>query len=75
MTEPTRSTVVVTGAAGYVGRHVVSAVADLGFDAVAVVRPGRAEGVWFKERWAHHSHEPQRLDIVNRADQGVNLLE
>ncbi|KAA9111240.1 NAD-dependent epimerase/dehydratase family protein [Microbacterium rhizomatis] len=42
MREPsTRPSVVITGAAGYVGRHVVRAVADLGFDAVAVVRPGR----------------------------------
>lgn len=36
-----RGSVVVTGAAGYIGRHVVSAVADLGFDVLAVVRPGR----------------------------------
>lgn len=36
-----RRSVVVTGAAGYVGRHVVRAVADLGFMPVAVVRPGR----------------------------------
>ena len=41
MANPTGSTVVVTGAAGYIGRHVVAAVADLGFDVVAVVRPGR----------------------------------
>lgn len=33
--------VVITGAAGYVGRRVVSAVADLGYRPVAVVRPGR----------------------------------
>lgn len=31
-------TVVITGAGGYVGRHVVNAVADLGFQSVAIVR-------------------------------------
>lgn len=37
------STVIVTGAAGYVGRHVVRAVADLGFHPLALVRqnPGK----------------------------------
>jgi nucleoside-diphosphate-sugar epimerase len=34
-------TVIITGAGGYVGRHVVSAVADLGYDAVAIVREKR----------------------------------
>lgn len=33
-----RNSVVITGAGGYVGRHVVRAVADLGFDPVAIVR-------------------------------------
>lgn len=43
MREPsTRPSVVVTGAAGYIGSHVVTAVADLGFEPVAVVRPGRS---------------------------------
>lgn len=37
-----RSSVIITGAAGYVGRHVVTAVADLGFEPIAVVRPGSA---------------------------------
>jgi nucleoside-diphosphate-sugar epimerase len=42
MREPsTRPSVVITGAAGYIGSHVVRAVADLGFEPVAVVRPGR----------------------------------
>lgn len=36
------SSVIITGAAGYVGRHVVTAVADLGFAPIAVVRPGSA---------------------------------
>jgi dTDP-6-deoxy-L-talose 4-dehydrogenase (NAD+) len=34
------SRVVVTGAAGYLGPHVVTALADRGHDVVAVVRPG-----------------------------------
>ncbi|WP_322409602.1 NAD(P)-dependent oxidoreductase [Microbacterium invictum] len=34
--------VVVTGAAGYIGRHVVSALLDRGHAVVAVVRPGRS---------------------------------
>ena len=34
------SNVVVTGAGGYVGRHVVSALADLGHDVIATARPG-----------------------------------
>ncbi len=37
----TRGTVTITGAGGYIGRHVVSAVADLGYEPVAVVRPGK----------------------------------
>ncbi|EIC09004.1 NAD-dependent epimerase/dehydratase [Microbacterium laevaniformans OR221] len=46
MREPsTRTSIVVTGAAGYIGSHVVRAVADLGFVPVAVVRPGRGSGV------------------------------
>ncbi|MFG6476091.1 NAD-dependent epimerase/dehydratase family protein [Microbacterium sp. P06] len=40
-----QGSVVVTGARGYIGRHVVSALLDAGRDVVAVVRPGRAEGV------------------------------
>ncbi|WP_298944733.1 NAD(P)-dependent oxidoreductase [uncultured Microbacterium sp.] len=39
------STVVVTGAAGYLGPHVVSALLDRGHDVVAAVRPGRGEGL------------------------------
>ncbi|WP_447912466.1 NAD-dependent epimerase/dehydratase family protein [Microbacterium phyllosphaerae] len=34
--------VIVTGAGGYLGPHVVTALADLGHDVVAVVRPGSA---------------------------------
>lgn len=37
----TRGSVTVTGAGGYIGRHVVTAVADLGYEPIAVVRPGR----------------------------------
>lgn len=37
-----KRSVVITGAGGYVGRHVVSAVADLGFQIVAIVRQVRA---------------------------------
>lgn len=36
-----KQAVVITGAGGYVGRHVVAAVADLGHEAVAVVRKQR----------------------------------
>jgi len=39
----TRRSVVVTGAAGYIGRHVVRAVADAGLVPVAVVRSGRGD--------------------------------
>lgn len=35
-----RRTVFVTGAGGYLGPHVVTALADRGFSVVAVVRPG-----------------------------------
>lgn len=43
MTNPSeRPSVLVTGAAGYVGRHVVTALIERGFEAVAVVRPGSA---------------------------------
>ena len=45
MTEPAKTSVTVTGAGGYIGPHVVSALADLGFDPVAVVRPGRAGSI------------------------------
>ncbi|MBN9178525.1 MAG: NAD-dependent epimerase/dehydratase family protein [Microbacterium sp.] len=41
-----RNTVIVTGAAGYVGRHVVRAVEALGFDALAIARRG---GIHFSE--------------------------
>lgn len=37
-----RGAVTITGAGGYIGRHVVAAVADLGYTPVAVVRPGKA---------------------------------
>jgi len=50
MTTPTRATAVVTGAAGYIGRHVVTALVDLGFDTVAVIRPGRAHDVDVRAR-------------------------
>lgn len=39
------SRVVVTGAAGYLGPHVVTALADRGHDVVAAVRPGRGGGL------------------------------
>ncbi len=39
------SRVVVTGAAGYLGHHVVSALLDRGHEVVAAVRPGRADGL------------------------------
>ena len=38
-----RNSVVITGAGGYVGRHVVAAIADLGFDPVAIVREDRGD--------------------------------
>lgn len=44
-TSPTPQTVVVTGAAGYIGRHVVVALLDRGFDVRAVVRAGRGSEV------------------------------
>ena len=40
MTTPSRSRVVVTGAGGYLGPHVVTALIDRGHEVVAVVRPG-----------------------------------
>ncbi|MFG6492279.1 NAD-dependent epimerase/dehydratase family protein [Microbacterium sp. P03] len=40
MTNPSRSGVVVTGAGGYLGPHVVKALIDRGHDVLAVVRPG-----------------------------------
>jgi len=37
--------VLVTGAGGYVGRHVVTALLERGFDVIAVVRPGSRSDV------------------------------
>lgn len=37
--------VIITGAGGYVGRHVVTAVADLGFLPIAIVRRSRREEI------------------------------
>lgn len=42
---PASGRVVVTGAAGYIGRAVVTALVDRGFDVVALVRPGGSTGV------------------------------
>lgn len=39
------SRIVVTGAAGYLGPHVLTALADRGHEVVAAVRPGRGEGL------------------------------
>lgn len=39
------SRVVVTGAAGYLGPHVVTALLDRGHDVVAAVRPGKGAGL------------------------------
>lgn len=39
------SRVVVTGAAGYLGPHVVNALVDRGHEVVAAVRPGRGHGL------------------------------
>lgn len=36
-----RDAVLITGAGGYVGRHVVRAIADLGYRAIAIVREAR----------------------------------
>lgn len=46
----THSSVIISGAAGYVGSHVVRAVADLGFEPIALVRPGRGEGLDHRAR-------------------------
>jgi dTDP-6-deoxy-L-talose 4-dehydrogenase (NAD+) len=40
-----RASVLVTGAAGYVGRHVVTSLLDMDFDVVAVARPGNTRGI------------------------------
>ncbi|BDI21631.1 NAD(P)-dependent oxidoreductase [Herbiconiux sp. L3-i23] len=60
-------TVVVTGAGGYVGRHVVSAVADLGYRAVALAR--RVDGADLDER-----AEVVEADVLG-ADFDVTTLE
>ena len=58
-----RTTVIITGAGGYVGRHVVTAVADLGYRPVALVRQIR-----------HDEIDPRALVIeANVLDPDFNL--
>ena len=52
------SRVVVTGAAGYLGPHVVTALLDRGHDVVAAVRPGRATGSTLAPRSSRPTSSP-----------------
>ncbi|GGA56479.1 nucleoside-diphosphate sugar epimerase [Pseudoclavibacter endophyticus] len=54
--------VLVTGAAGYIGRHVVNALSDRGDRVTAVVRPGSAERVPAPKRAG--SVEAVELDVL-----------
>ncbi|SDH81893.1 NAD-dependent epimerase/dehydratase family protein [Agrococcus jejuensis] len=60
--------VIVTGAAGYVGRHVVTALLDAGAEVTAVVRPGRGDRVDERARIAE-------LDLLDPASDLSTLLE
>lgn len=50
--------VAVTGAAGFVGRHVVAALARRGIEPIAMMRPQTLQPVWLA------SHQLVRLDIL-----------
>ncbi len=73
METPPRS-VVVTGANGYVGRHVVTALADLGIDTVAVVRPGRADGVDARARVVEQDVLAPDLDVAALVGDETDVL-
>lgn len=74
MTHLTRATAVVTGAAGYVGRHVVSALADLGYDTVAVTRPGRSAGVDARARIVEADVLAADFDVSSIVDSDTAAL-
>lgn len=59
------SPVIITGAAGYVGSHVVRVIADLGFEPVAVVRPGRGAGVDARARIVEADVLETGFDVSN----------
>lgn len=61
----------VTGAAGFLGRHVVAALVDAGHDVTALVRPHSTGGVSSARVVAGDVLDPASLDAASRGVDGV----
>ena len=66
--------VLVTGANGYVGRHVVIAAADAGHDVTAVVRPGSVSDIDPRARVMEADILESGFDVTTLDDQAPDVV-